>query len=135
MGHIDGFLRMNEAYKQELGVAFPLADPRSVLLVLQECFGSEGTTQKQIEQVTKLSQSNVAKLIAKMEQLGWLCVSERDPKDSTKTIRIAEMGKFILMRLETDFVVAAREIHKKVKRQTSAVSTLSTQSNPSLNFD
>ena len=122
VGHIDVFLRMNEAYKQELGEAFPLADPRSVLLVLQECYGPEGTTQKQIEQATKISQSNVAKLVAKMEQLGWLYVLVRDPKNSMKTIRIADTGQFILMRLETDLGLAARNIHQKAKRQISAVS-------------
>ena len=113
MDYTDTFLRMLSAYKRELGDAFPSADPRSVLLVLRECNHPEPTSQKQIEKATGVSQSNVAKLMAKMLDRGWLEVSERAPKTSMKTVHISFAGQALLMRLEKSCQYSRRNVSKK----------------------
>ena len=79
MDYTSMFLGMVSAPKSALGDAFPSADPRSVLLVLRECNRPEPTSQKLIEQATQIPQPNVAKLVAKMVDRGWLEASKRSP--------------------------------------------------------
>ena len=62
MAYTGMFLETISAYGLELGGAFPLADPKSVLLALRECNRPEARSQKQIEQAAGISQSNAAKL-------------------------------------------------------------------------
>jgi DNA-binding MarR family transcriptional regulator len=104
---------MLSAYRRELGKAFPSADPKSVLLVLQECNKPGKTSQKQIEQATGVTQSNVAKLMAKMIDRGWLEVSERDPKTSIKAVSVSLAGQVVLMDFEKACRYAVRNVAKK----------------------
>lgn len=105
MNCTSSFMDMVAAYKQELGDAFPVADPRSVLQVLLECTKQDVTTQKSIEQATGLTQPHVAKLIAAMVQRGWLMTSDRDPKTNMKTVQVAPAG----IRVLSDFERACRK--------------------------
>ncbi len=123
MDYADVYLDMISAYQLELGDAFPSADPRSVLLVLRECNRPEPTSQKQIEEATGIPQPNIAKLIAKMTERGWLDVSKRDPKTNVKSVSISHEGFLVLGRFNVACRVAAKSISKtkgiKKQEQTS----------------
>ena len=92
MAYLDVFLGMMDAYKVELGDAFPWADPRSVMLVLRECNRPVPKSQMQIAQVIGIPQPNVAKLMKRMINRGWLEVVKPDPKTPTKTVQITFSG-------------------------------------------
>ena len=104
----ESFLSMIAAYKHELGDAFPVADPRSVLMVLHECTKKEATNQKSIEHATGLAQPHVAKLIAVMVQRGWLMSSDRDPKTNIKAVQLSPIG----LRVLSDFEQACPETNR-----------------------
>ena len=91
---------MRAAYKLLLGDAFPAADPESVLRVLWECNKPGGSSQRQINQVTGISQPNVAKLLAKMREHDWIEVSQRDPSTGTKSIHVSLAGHTVLSDFE-----------------------------------
>jgi DNA-binding MarR family transcriptional regulator len=112
MAHIDVFLRMLNAYKQELGAAFPKAAPESVLLVLRECNRPRPRPQKQVEDATRLPQPTVSKLIAKMVDREWLERSERDPATSVKPVQISLLGQGVLEAFEKACRDAARNVPK-----------------------
>jgi DNA-binding MarR family transcriptional regulator len=118
---VDGigvFLAMISAYKLELGDAFPSADPRSVLLVLRECNKPEPTSQRLIELATLISQPNVAKLVAKMVDRGWLEASKRDPKTGSKTVQISLAGQTVLRDFERACKKAAMGVPKTATPKT-----------------
>src|ERR1035437_2933189 len=108
MDYTSMFLGMVSAPKSALGDAFPSADPRSVLLVLRECNKPEPTSQKLIEQATRIPQPNVAKLVAKMVDRGWLEASKRNPNTASKTVHISLTGQAVLR----DFEQACRKAAK-----------------------
>jgi hypothetical protein len=109
----DVFLAMLSAYFSEFGEAFASADPSSVLKVLKHCSGKRVTTQREIERATGISQSNVAKLIARMVEFGWLDVGNRDPKTSTKAVQLARDGRVVLRRFEAACKGALRAVSKR----------------------
>ena len=96
MAYLDVFLDMMDAYRTELGDAFPSADPRSVVLVLRECNRPVSKSQTQIAQVIGIPQPNVAKLMKKMIARGWLEVTKPDPKTAVKTVKISFSGYTML---------------------------------------
>jgi DNA-binding MarR family transcriptional regulator len=104
---------MVSAYREELGDAFPAADPRSVLLVLQECNRPEPTSQKQIQIATGIPQSNLAKLMARMIEREWLEISERDPKTGVKTVSVTFVGAVLVNRFEKACLSAVKNARKK----------------------
>jgi DNA-binding MarR family transcriptional regulator len=91
---------MMNAYKAELGDAFPSADPRSVILVLRECNKREAKSQTQIARETQISQPNVAKLMKKMIARGWLEVTKPPPRTEVKTVKISLTGFGVLDSFE-----------------------------------
>lgn len=114
MRYTSAFLEMVSAYKRELGDAFPSANPRSVLLVLLECNKPEPTSQKEIELATNIPQPYVAKLMAKMIERGWLEVSARDSKTSTKSVHTSLSGDVVLKDFEKACSMAAKKMPKTV---------------------
>jgi predicted transcriptional regulator len=120
MDYTSAFLEMASAYKSELGDAFPSADPRSVLFVLRECNKLEPTSQRQIEQLTHISQPNVAKLVAKMIERGWLEASKRDPKTGVKALSVSYEGSLVLRRFEDACKLEVKRV-RKVKDSASIV--------------
>ena len=112
MRYLDMFLDMMEAYRAELGDAFPWADPRSVVLVLRECNRPVPKSQTQIAQVTGIPQPNVAKLMKKMIARGWLEVTKPDPKATVKTVKISFSGYGMLDSFEKACQRAAKSASK-----------------------
>ena len=106
------FLDMMEAYRAELGDAFPSADPRSVVLVLRECNRPVPKSQTQIAQATGISQPNVAKLMKKMIVRGWLEVTKPDPKATVKSVKISFSGYTMLDSFEKACQRAAKSASK-----------------------
>jgi DNA-binding MarR family transcriptional regulator len=100
MAYVDVFLEMMAVYRKELGDAFPLADPESVVLVLRECNRPVPKSQTQIVQVTGISQTNVSKLMKTMISCGWLEVTKPDPKTAVKTVKISFSGYGMLDNFE-----------------------------------
>ena len=100
MAYLDVFLGMMNAYREELGDAFPSADPRSVVLILRECNKPVPKSQTQIAQVIGIPQPNVAKLMKKMIARGWLEVNKPDPKAGVKTVKISFTGFGVLDSFE-----------------------------------
>jgi DNA-binding MarR family transcriptional regulator len=113
MAYTGMFLKALASYKLELGEAFPSADPRSVLLVLKECDRPESRSQKQIESAAGISQSNAAKLMARMAERGWLEGSRRDPKTGLKEFIISYEGALVLRRFEEACRRAAKDVPKR----------------------
>jgi hypothetical protein len=112
MAYTDVFLGMYSSYRSRFGAIFPSTNPRSVLLVLRECCKPGLRTQKQIEHATGLSQSIVAKLIAKMIECELLERSERDPKTGEKKVRVPFRGQGALITFEKACKTAAKKIPK-----------------------
>jgi hypothetical protein len=106
------FLEALAAYRVDLGKAFPVADPRSVLFVLRECSSPEPKSQKQVEKAAGISQSNLAKLMAKMIDVGWLEASTRNPKTGVKTFHVSYDGQVVLMDFEAACQKAIKSIPK-----------------------
>jgi DNA-binding MarR family transcriptional regulator len=112
MAYLDVFLDMMAAYRKELGDAFPLADPESVVLVMRECNRPVPKSQTQIAQVTGIPQPNVAKLMKKMIARGWLEVTKPDPKTAVKTVKISFSGYGMLDSFEKACQRAAKNASK-----------------------
>jgi len=112
MAYTDVFLKMLASYKSEIGAAFPLADPESVLQVLRECNKPGPKSQRQVELATRLPQPTVSKLMAKMIDREWLERSERDPATSVKKVQITLLGVGVLLAFEKACRKAARTVTK-----------------------
>lgn len=118
MAYLDVFLDIMDAYRTELGDAFPSADPRSVVLVLRECNRPVSKSQTQIAQVTGIPQPNVAKLMKKMIARGWLEVNKPDPKSAVKTAKIS-FGGFGMLDSFEKACQRAMKSASKAKRPSS----------------
>jgi DNA-binding MarR family transcriptional regulator len=112
VAYLDVFIGMMDAYKVELGDAFPWADPRSVMLVLRECNKPVPKSQMQISQVTGIPQPNVAKLTKRMIARGWLEVVKPDPSTPARTIQITFNGYNMLDSFEKACQRAAKSATK-----------------------
>jgi DNA-binding MarR family transcriptional regulator len=112
MAYTDVFLRMLAAYNLELGAAFPKREPESVFLVLRECNGPP-KSQKQVERATRLPQSTVSRLMAKMIDREWLGRSDRDPATSVKQVQITLLGEGVLLAFEAACRKAVRTVAKR----------------------
>jgi DNA-binding IclR family transcriptional regulator len=112
MDYTGVFIDMVAAYRSEIGNAFPSADPKSVLDILRECNRPEHTSQRQIQLKTRIPQSNVAKLVAKMIEHGWLEQSKRDPVSALKKIQITLLGAGVLVAFEEHCRRASRRARK-----------------------
>ena len=112
MAYTDVFLKMLASYRSEIGAAFPLADPESVLKILRECNKPGPKSQRQIELATNLPQPTVSKLMPKMIDREWLERSERDPATSVKQVQITFRGTGVLLAFEQACRKAAKTVSK-----------------------